>query len=559
MMERKPNSGAGSRSRTTAAPGRSGSAARSSASRSRSGASVQLGGRSYDPYRPSEQRRTDPYGRTEERRSPSGAASHNNTPTRRANAGRSNRRRRSSRGLVPFLVLVCLIVAAVYFGKIYFTVAADRDTFCANISVNGILLDDFTLEEGVQAVHDALDARINTQYTLTAGDQSWTFSPANFNASIDADSYIQRAWNIGHVGSLFDRKKDIESLKQSSVEFNAELQYDAELIDAFLQPIYDALYVEPVNATVVVASDKPYLSGESRLGQQLDLEAAKALIVQLVETGSGDTALPLLPIEPSISSDTAKGGFNVIVEYATDTSFRGSASRSNVSKALGYFNGFTVHPGDTVDFNAIVGPRTEARGWQLAPEYANNTSQDGYGGGVCQASSTLYGAVLLAGMDIIERSNHSMTVSYVEPSLDAAVTDTSYKNFVFKNNSEHTIYIYTSVTKEYATVTIYGNRPAYRYQLYSNVLSQDTSCKYTSYKPDVDAKYCYYTTETKLATQGHPACTSEGWLIAYDWDSGVEVSRKQLSYDSYGSGTDIYWRGIHDPATGEVVAYEQEE
>ena len=558
-MERKPYSGAGSRSRTSAAPNRSDSAVRSSASRDHSGASSRSGGRTYEPRRPSEPRRTDPYGRTEERRSPSGTANQNHTSPRRAPAGRTNHRRRSSRGLVPFVVLVCLIGAAIYFGNIYFTVASNRDSFCANISVNGVLLDEYTLDEGVQAVHEALDARINTQYTLTAGGQSWSFSPADFNASIDADAYIQRAWNIGHVGTLFDRRKDIQSLKQSSVAFNAELQYDAALIDAFLQPIYDALYVEPVNATVVVAADKPYLSGESREGQQLDLESAKAMIVQLVESGSGETELPLLPIEPSISSDAAKGGFNVIVEYSTDTSFRRTASRANVSKALGYFNGFTVHPGDTVDFNAIVGPRTEARGWQLAPEYANNTSQDGYGGGVCQASSTLYGAVLLAGMDIIERSNHSMTVSYVEPSLDAAVTDTSYKNFVFKNNSEHTIYIYTSVDREYATVTIYGNRPAYRYQLYSNVLSQDTSCKYTSYKPDVDAKYCYYTTETKLATQGHPACTSEGWLIAYDWDSGVEVSRKQLSYDSYGSGTDIYWRGIHDPATGEVVAYDQEE
>ena len=558
-MERNPRTGAGSQGRRSAAPDRFDSAVRSSASRSRSDAASPADRRPHDPYRSSEQRRTEPYGRTEERRSPSGAANYRNTASRRAPANRSSHRRRSSRGLVPFLVLVCLIAAAIYFGRIYFTVAANRDSFCANISVNGVLLDEYTLEQGVQAVHEALDARIHTQYALTAGDQSWSFSPADFSASIDADAYIQRAWNIGHVGTLFDRKKYIDSLKESSVEFNAELHYDAELIDAFLQPIYDALYVEPVNATVVVASDKPYLSGESRLGQELDLEAAKALIVQLVETGSGDTALPLLPIEPSISSDTAKGGFNVIVEYATDTSFRGSASRSNVSKALGYFNGFTVHPGDTVDFNAIVGPRTEARGWQLAPEYAGNTSQNGYGGGVCQASSTLYGAVLLAGMDIIERSNHSMTVSYVEPSLDAAVTDTGYKNFVFRNNSEHTIYIYTSVTKEYATVTIYGNRPAYRYQLYSNVISKDSSCKYVSYKPDVDGKYCYYTTETKLRTQGHPACISEGWLIAYDWDSGLEVSRKQLSYDSYGSGTDIYWRGIHDPATGEIVAYEQEE
>ena len=558
MMERKPNTGAGSR-RYPATPGRSGSAVRSSDSRNRSGASSRTGGRPYDPYRPSEQRRADPYGRTDEWRSPSGAAHQNNTTPRRTPAKRPIRRRRSSKVLVPFLVLACIIAAAVYFGRIYFVVAANEDSFCSNISVNGVVLDDYSLEEGVQAVHQVLDARINTQYTLTAGDRSWTFSPADFNATINADSYIQRAWNIGHVGSLFSRREDIERMKETSVEFNAELQYDPDLIDAFLAPISEELYVEPIDATVVVASDKPYLSGESHPGQKLDTEAAKAQIIQLVETGSGDTELPLLSIEPSISSDAATGAFNVIVEYATDTSFRGSASRSNVAKALGYFNGLAVHPGDTVDFNAIVGPRTEARGWQLAPEYAGNTSQNGYGGGVCQASSTLYGAVLLAGMDIIERSNHSMTVSYVDPSLDAAVTDTGYKNFVFRNNSEHTIYIYTSVTKEFATVTIYGNRPAYRYQLYSNVLSQDVTCKYISYKPDVDAKYCYYTTETKIYTKGHPACNSEGWLIAYDWDTGEEVSRKQLSYDSYGSGTDIYWRGIHDPATGLVVAYEQEE
>lgn len=554
MMERKPNTGAGSRSRYSAAPGRSGSAVRSSESRNRSGASSRTGGRPYDPYRPDQPRRTDPYGRTAERRSPQGAVNPNNTPPRRNAEKRPNRRRRSPLGLVPLLMLVCLVAAAVYFGNIYFTVAANEDSFCPNISVNGVLLDDYGLDEGIQAVHDALSARINTQYTLTAGDMSWSFSPADFNASIDADSYIQRAWNIGHVGSLFDRRKDIESLNESVVEFNAELQYDADLIDSFLAPIYDAVYRDPVDATVVVAADKPYLSGESQEGQMLDMDAAREQIIQLVETGSGDTALPLLPIEPRISSDAAKGGFNVIVEYTTDTSFRNAASRFNVSKALSYFNGFAVHPGDTVDFNAIVGPRTEARGWKLAPEYAGNVSQDGYGGGVCQASSTLYGAVLLAGMDIIERSNHSMTVSYVEPSLDAAVTDTGYKNFVFRNNSEHTIYIYTSVTKEIATVTIYGNRPAYRYQLFSNVLSKDSTCKYVSYKPDVDAKHCYYTTETKLRTQGHPACTSEGWLIAYDWDTGEEVSRKQLSYDNYDSGTDIYWRGIHDPATGEVIS-----
>ncbi len=461
-------------------------------------------------------------------------------------------------GLVPFVVLLCILAVGVYIATVYFPVRASRNTFCSNITVNGVNLDAYTLEEGTQAVHDVLSARVNAQFTLTAGGQSWTFTPADFGAHIDADAYIQRAWNIGHVGSIFDRKRDIDSLKEAPVSFSAELQYDAGKIDAFLDPIYDALYVEPVDASVVVAADRPYLSGQSSMGQELDREAAKALIAHLVETGSGDTELPLLPIEPSVSSDAVASGFNVIVQYSTDTSFRGAASRRNVAKALGYFDAFTVHPGDVVDFNAIVGPRTEERGWQLAPEYAGNVSKNGYGGGVCQASSTLYGAVLLAGMDVLERSRHSMTVSYVEPSLDAAVTDTGLKNLVFQNNTAHTIYIYTSVTKEYATVTIYGNRPAYRYQLYSNIISQDSKCQYTAYKPDVDGKYCYYTSETKVYTEGHPACTSEGWIIAYDWDTGEEAFRTKLSYDMYGSGTIIYWRGIHDPVTGEVVAYEEE-
>lgn len=553
-MERKSPSG--SHGRYDAAPGRSGSAVRNSNSRNRSGAAHPAGERPYNSQHSRELRQPNPYGRTEEGRRPSGSANYREAP--RTPDRRAKRRRRFPLGLVPFVVLLSLLAVGIYIATVYFPVRANRNTFCNNISVNGVDLNDYTLEEGIQAVHEVLDARINAQFTLTAAGQSWSFSPADFGAHIDADAYIQRAWNIGHVGSIFDCKEDIDSLKKSPVAFSAELQYDADRIDAFLDPIYDALYVEAMDASVVVAVDRPYLSGESSPGQELDREAAKELICQLVETGSGDTELPLLVIEPSISSDAASNGFNVIVEVSTDTSFRGAASRRNVAKALGYFDAFTVHPGDTVNFNDIVGPRTEARGWQLAPEYAGNVSKDGYGGGVCQASTTLYNAALLAGMDILERSRHSMTVSYVEPSLDAAVTDTGYKNLVFQNNTGHTFYIYTSVTKENATVTIYGNRPPYRYELYSEIISQDRECTYTAYKPDVDGKYCYYTSETRVYSEGHPACTSEGWLIAYDWDTGEEVSRTRLSHDVYGSGTIIYWRGIHDPVTGEVVAYEEQ-
>ena len=112
------------------------------------------------------------------------------------------------------------------------------------------------------------------------------------------------------------------------------------------------------------------------------------------------------------------------------------------------------------------------RGYEKATEYAGNGTQQNWGGGVCQASTTLYNALLLAGMEIIERSPHSMTVTYVQPSLDAAVVDGG-KDLVFRNDTDSAIYIYTSVTKEWATLTIYGNKPEYRYELMSKIVRQD--------------------------------------------------------------------------------------
>ena len=115
-----------------------------------------------------------------------------------------------------------------------------------------------------------------------------------------------------------------------------------------------------------------------------------------------------------------------------------------------------------MDFNALAGKRTEENGYQEAPEYAGNRTTNGIGGGVCQAATTMYGAMLKAGMTILERSPHTMTVSYVDPSLDAAVSDTG-KNLVFRNDRDSAIYIYTEVTSQYATVYVYGQKTEYRY------------------------------------------------------------------------------------------------
>jgi vancomycin resistance protein YoaR len=259
-------------------------------------------------------------------------------------------------------------------------------------------------------------------------------------------------------------------------------------------------------------------------------------------------------ITPSVLLENVKKNYTRRGEAVTDIRYDEDRNK-NIELAFEYINsnGSILKPGETFSFNDVVGRRTQERGFYPAIEYVYGEKETGFGGGVCQASTTLYNAVIMANMTILERHSHNMTVSYVEPSQDAAVEyGVDGKDFVFRNDTDHAIYIYTNVDKENATVTIYGTRPEYHYELKSVVVEEKKSER-KRYENDMSGKYVYYITDKPvLKTKGHGSCRSEGWLVAYDWDTKEEVSREQISYDSYVAGMNVYWRGVHDEK-GNVV------
>ena len=481
---------------------------------------------------------------------------------------RQGQPRRARRGISPRLrlglVLGVAVIVLVALGiGIARTVgdlrASSVERFLDNVYVNGVNLSGQTYEDGLTLVSQDRDRRLNTTYKLTYGDNSWGFRPSDYGASFDYVEQVDLAWNLGHVGSRADRKQVADNLQTAPAHFNSEITYNEEAVEDFVDQLYDEIYQAPVDAEVAVTGTRPEIIQASKNGVELDRERATDNLVALIETGEGSTQLPVEPLLPAVTSDNME--MKVVAKFSTDVTFRGSDSRSNVATALSFFNGYVVYPGDTCDFNAVVGPRTIGRGFKEAPEYAGNEKVKGVGGGVCQASTTLYDAVLMANMTILERHNHKMTVSYVEPSQDAAVeygtNGTDGKNFVFRNDTAHAIYIYTSVDREFATVTIYGTRPEYHYQLESVVLDEQKSTR-KRYEPDYSGKEVYYITDKpKLKIEGHGSCHSEGWLVAYDWDTKEEVSREQISYDSYVAGMNVYWRGVHDEK-GNVVDPEAE-
>lgn len=151
----------------------------------------------------------------------------------------------------------------------------------------------------------------------------------------------------------------------------------------------------------------------------------------------------LSKINTKISSFTTK--FNL-----------GDVNRSgNIKIAASYVNGTVVMPGEVYSMNKTLGPRLESKGYKEAPIIINGTHVPGLAGGICQVTTTVYNAALLANFPILERRPHQLRVGYVPAGRDATISGDAI-DMKFKNTNKFPIYIKASVNQGSITVTIYG-------------------------------------------------------------------------------------------------------
>lgn len=136
--------------------------------------------------------------------------------------------------------------------------------------------------------------------------------------------------------------------------------------------------------------------------------------------------------------------------YSTNT----YAGTYNMQRALNSFDGYIIWPGQTMSFFGVAGPCGAAEGY-LAAGVVGGV---GYGGGICQASTTLYGATLRAGLTIVERRNHSVPSTYVPIGLDAMV-NYGTSDFRVRNDYDFPVMIVTSTPDTTLWCGVYGIQP----------------------------------------------------------------------------------------------------
>jgi vancomycin resistance protein YoaR len=149
----------------------------------------------------------------------------------------------------------------------------------------------------------------------------------------------------------------------------------------------------------------------------------------------------------------------LISKYSTTFPASNKPRSFNIKLACELINGTVIYPGEAFSYNTVVGRRTPARGFKLATVFSNGKRVPGYGGGVCQVSTTLYNAAMLANLKIIERHNHSLPVHYVPHGRDATVSYGS-ADLVFENTLPQPIKIMAKYATGKITLEIYGeNEP----------------------------------------------------------------------------------------------------
>ncbi len=139
--------------------------------------------------------------------------------------------------------------------------------------------------------------------------------------------------------------------------------------------------------------------------------------------------------------------------YSTSTEER----KHNIALASKSINNTFVDVNGEFSFNYTVGERTKKRGYKEAKIIVGGEFVDGIGGGVCQVSTTLYNAVLLAGLKVIEYHPHSLPVSYVAPSFDAMV-NSSWADLKFVNNTHNPIIIKAFADGERLSIEVWGQK-----------------------------------------------------------------------------------------------------
>lgn len=327
-------------------------------------------------------------------------------------------------------------------------------------------------------------------------------------------------------------ENEIKNVESSKKEINLSTK-NKEPNQINLDKIYSEIHTEPQNAyyTQNPFTLYPHVDG---IDFAISMEEAK----KILEENKEEYIIPLKITHPEITTDKigSEGFPDLLAEFSTNYNPGAKDRTTNLRLASNKINNTVVLPGETFSYNKVVGKRTTEAGYKEAPSYAGGKVVNDIGGGICQITSTLYNAVVLANLDIVSRSNHQFVPSYVKAGRDATVVYGAI-DFKFKNTRKYPIKIKSTVSGGVARVQIYGMKEETEYEVKIETKITGSIPMKTVYEDDPTLE----NGKEKVEQKGHNGTYSEAYKVVYL--NGKVVSRTLLSKDKYNQMSTIIKRG----------------
>ena len=452
----------------------------------------------------------------------------------------SKKKSASKKGIFIFsaVLLIGLAGAATYYVSAKSAIEKWNDKIYPGVTVQNIDIGGMTKEEAEAKLKSEIVGPISDKkLNIEVEDKNFELIYSDIEPSYDIDSTVNEAYNFGKDYGIIHKYSAIKGKEKADIEM--KFSYNEDKLKDFETNLINEVSISPKNATLSInggsISVKPEVDGITVDEEELDSDL-KGAINGIVD-GEDTVVIDPEVTKADVTSEDLSKITGVMGAFSTSYGTSAPGRCSNIELATRKINGTIVMPGETFSFNEVVGPRTEEAGFKEAGTYVGNKVEPGIGGGICQVSTTLYRAIMRSNIRSTERTNHSMSVGYATPGLDATVAY-GYLDYKFKNTYDFPIYIQGTTGGKVVTYTIYGDPSALdgkTYDMASDIVE--------TLPPETKV------VEDNTLEQGKEVNEGGGMTgyktIAYQitYENGVETKREIVSRDTYAKVDTIVKKG----------------
>jgi vancomycin resistance protein YoaR len=313
--------------------------------------------------------------------------------------------------------------------------------------INGLNLSGLSKEEAsVVLINDFQEKADDFTLNIKNADQTWTLEKDDFVVNSDIHTILDMSQDKNTL--LNTKEEEITLLSQFEKmggSINVAFNYIFLGLDEKIDNIISQVETPPTNSTITFnPNNKEMFEISNHInGKRVDKNTLyKDINEQFLISNNINVELKFIEEVATITKEYNENLTKKISSFSTNVSDSTGGRKHNVKMALEKFNGLVINPNEEISFNSITGPHTSENGYKSAIVIYNGEFTDGIGGGICQASTTLYNALLTSGVQINEVHKHTLPIRYVPLALDAMVSEYT-ADLKFVNTTDYPMFIKT--------------------------------------------------------------------------------------------------------------------